>query len=67
VFQVYPGKVGELPAGAEIRWDRGISFHIYSQEGATIVCWQEMHLYRILITDASKEEAIRFAQASMER
>jgi anti-sigma factor RsiW len=65
VLQMHPGSLAELPAGAEIRWDRGRSFHIYAQQGATVVFWQESNICCALISDASAEETIRLAQASM--
>ena len=65
VFQMYPGNLAELPAGAEIRWDRGRSFHIYTQQGATVVFWQERNLCCSLISDASARETIELAQASV--
>jgi hypothetical protein len=65
VFQMYPGSLAELPADAEFRWDRGRSFHIYTRQGATVVFWQERNLCCALISDASGEETIRLAQASV--
>ena len=65
IFQLYPGSLVELPADAEIRWDRGRSFHIYERQGATVVFWQERNLCCALISDASAEETIRLAQASV--
>ena len=65
VFQMHPGKLAELPAGAEIRWDRGRSFQIYAQQGITIVFWQERNICCALISDASAEETIQLAQASV--
>ena len=65
VFQMYPGSLAELPADAEIRWDRGRSFHMYTRQGATVVFWQEGNLCCALISDASGEETIRLAQASV--
>jgi len=65
VFQMHPGSLAELPAGAEIRWDRGRSFHIYARQGSTVVFWQERNLCCALISDASAEETIRLAQASV--
>jgi len=64
VFQMYPGKTGELPAAAEIRRDRGFSFHIYAREGTTAVFWQEGDQCCVLLSDASPEEVVRLAQAS---
>ena len=65
VFQMHPGSLAELPPGAEIRWDRGRSFHIYAQQGITVVFWQERNLCCALISDASAEETIQLAQASV--
>ena len=65
VFQMHPGSLAELPAGAEIRWDRGRSFHIYARQGSTVVFWQERNLCCALISDASAEETIQLAQASV--
>jgi hypothetical protein len=65
VFQMHPGSLAELPAGAEIRWDRGRSFHIYAQQGTTVVFWQERNICCALISDASAEETIQLAQASV--
>jgi len=67
VFQVFRGNIGELPAGPEIRSDRGRSFHVYAYArlGATVVFWQEKNLGCVLISDASEEETIRLAQASL--
>jgi len=64
VFQMHPGSLAELPAG-EIRWDRGRSFHIYAQQGTTVVFWQERNICCALISDASAEETIQLAQASV--
>ena len=44
VFQTHPGSLAELPIGAKTRWDRGRSFHMYAQHGATVVYWQERNL-----------------------
>jgi hypothetical protein len=65
VFQMHPGSLAELPAGAEIRWDRGRRFHIYAQQGITVVFWQERNICCALISDASAEETIQLAQASV--
>jgi hypothetical protein len=67
VFQSYPGSIGELPGGAEIRQDRGRSFHVYTRYGATAVFWVEGNLCCALISDAPEEETIRLAQASAKR
>jgi len=65
VFEMHPGSIGELPAGADIRWDRGRGFHVYARQGTTVVFWQEKNLCCALISDASAEETIRLAQASV--
>jgi len=65
VFQMYRGSLAELPADAEIRWDRGRSFYIYARQGATVVFWHERNLCCALISDAFAEETIRLAQASV--
>ena len=64
-FQMHPGSLAELPADAEIRWDRGRSFHVYAQQGITVVFWQERNICCALISDASTEETIQLAQASV--
>jgi hypothetical protein len=64
-FQMHPGSLADLPPGAEIRWDRGRSFHIYTQQAATVVFWQERNLCCALISDASAGETIQLAQASV--
>ena len=65
VFQWYPGSIGELPGGAEVRRDRGRTFCIYKRHGATVVFWDENNLCCALVSDAPEEETIRLAQASV--
>jgi hypothetical protein len=64
IVQSYPGSIGELPGGAEIRQDRGRTFYVYTRHGATAVFWDESNLCCALISDAPGEETIRLAQAS---
>ena len=67
VFQTYPGSSQELPAAAEIRWDRGLSFHIYLWQDTTAVFWQEKDHCCVLVSEAAPEELVRLAQASANR
>jgi len=65
VFQVYSGNIGELPASPEIRSDREHRFHAYTHHGTTVVFWNENNLNWVLLSDASEEETIQLAQASV--
>ena len=64
VFQTYRGNTTELLSAAEIRRDRGLSFHIFARQGTTAVFWQEGDQCCVLVSDASPEEVVRLAQAS---
>jgi len=51
---MYPGNVAELPAGGEIRWHNGVSFHVYASAGTIAVFWQEKKLCCLLVGCSSR-------------
>lgn len=63
VCQMYPGNVSELPPAAEIRQERGFTFHIYRQNGLTAVFWQEREITCVLVSDIGSEEVLQLAIA----
>lgn len=63
VCVMYPGRLAELPAGAEEREHDGIRFRVYRAAGATLVFWQEGAVVCVLVSNADPEEAIQLAYA----
>lgn len=63
VCQMYPGNVSELPPAAEVRQERGFTFHIYRQSGLTAVFWQERDITCVLVSDINAEEVVQLAVA----
>ena len=61
--QMYPGKTTELPAGAVLRENKGIKFHIYQANGVTAVFWQEGTVVCVLASDIPMEEIVQLAFA----
>ena len=61
--QMYPGKTTELPAGAVLRENKGIKFHIYQANGVTAVFWQEGTVVCALTSDIPTEEVVQLAFA----
>ena len=61
--QMFVGRVAELPAGAVIRENKGIRFHVYETSGMTAVFWQEGAVVCALISDIPKEEVVQLAFA----
>ena len=61
--QMYPGKTTELPAGAVLRENKGIKFHIYQANGVTAVFWQEGTVVCVLASDIPQEEVVQLAFA----
>ena len=61
--QMFVGRVAELPAGAVVRENKGIQFHVYETSGLTSVFWQEGAVVCVLISDIPKEEVVQLAFA----
>ena len=63
VCQMFPGKVAQLPAGAERRENKGIEFFIYRKGGTTAVFWQEGAIVCALVSDIESENVTQLAFA----
>lgn len=63
VCQMFPGKVTQLPAGAEHRENKGIEFFIYRKGGTTAVFWQEGTIICALVSDIAPEAVTQLAFA----
>ena len=61
--QMFPGKVANLPAGAERRENKGIEFFIYRKNGTTTVFWQEGKIVCALVSDIDLEAVTQLAFA----
>ena len=61
--QMFVGQVAELPAGAVVRENKGIQFHVYETTGLTAVFWQEGAVVCALVSDIAKEEVVQLAFA----
>ena len=61
--QMFPGKVANLPAGAERRENKGIEFFIYRKNGTTTVFWQEGKIVCALVSDIDPEAVTQLAFA----
>ena len=61
--QMFVGRVADLPAGATVRENKGIQFHVYETNGLTAVFWQEGAVVCALVSDIPKEEVIQLAFA----
>ena len=61
--QMFVGRVTALPAGATVREDHGIRFHIYEAKGLTSVFWQEGAVVCALISDIPQSEVVQLAFA----
>ena len=61
--QMFVGRVADLPAGATVREDHGIQFHIYETRGLTSVFWQEGAVVCALISDIPQSEVVQLAFA----
>ena len=61
--QMFPGKVANLPAGAERRENKGIEFFIYRKNGTTTVFWQEGKIVCVLVSDIDPETVTQLAFA----
>ncbi len=61
--QMFVGRVAELPAGAVMRENKGIQFHVYETNELTSVFWQEGALVCALVSDIPKEEVVQLAFA----
>jgi anti-sigma factor RsiW len=64
ICQMYPGQTTELPqAGATLRENNGIRFHIYRAGGLTLAFWQEGAITCALASDGDSEEVVQLAFA----
>lgn len=63
VCQMFPGKVAQLPAGAERRENKGIEFFIYRSATVTAVFWQEGSIVCALASDIAPEAVTQLAFA----
>ena len=61
--QMFVGRVTALPAGATVREDHGIQFHIYETKGLTSVFWQEGAVVCALVSDIPQSEVVQLAFA----
>lgn len=61
--QMFPGKVAQLPAGAERRESKGIEFFIYRKNGTTTVFWQEGKIVCALVSNIDPEAVTQLAFA----
>jgi hypothetical protein len=61
ICQMYPGRVQELPGGAERLEHEGMVFSRYSRNGLTEVFWQEENVTCVLVSDAQPEETLSLA------
>ena len=61
--QMFPGEVGQLPAGAERRENKGIEFFIYRKNGTTTVFWQEGKIVCALVSNIEPEAVTQLAFA----
>jgi hypothetical protein len=58
----YRGKIDELPAATEIRWDRNLGYYVYLRPRVAAVLWQSQDICSGLVSDASVEEIVGLAQ-----
>ena len=65
VCQMYLGHVSELPAElrSSMRENNNIEFHVYSEQGLTMVFWQEGEVTCVLTSDIDPEEVVQLAFA----
>jgi anti-sigma factor RsiW len=63
VCVMYPGRLSELPPGADERLHQGIPFRVYRRGGVTLVFWQEGETVCVLVSGGASEEAIQLAYA----
>ena len=61
--QMFPGKVGELPAGAKRLVNKGIEFFIYRKARMTAVFWQEGAIVCALASDIESDNVTQLAFA----
>lgn len=63
VCEMYPGRVDELPTGANRRTNNGIEFHVFDRAGLTLAFWQEGDVVCVLVGGGPPEEVIQLAFA----
>lgn len=61
--RMYVGTTAQLPAGAVVRENNGIKFHIYENNGVTMVFWQEGTVVCALSSDIPSEQVVQLAFA----
>ena len=61
--RMYAGTTAQLPAGAVVRENNGIRFHIYENGGVTMVFWQEGAVVCVLNSDIPSEQVVQLAFA----
>lgn len=61
--EMFAGKVASLPAGAELRKNKGIQFRIYRSGKTTAVFWQEGAIVCVLVSDIPAEAVAQLAFA----
>ncbi len=61
--EMFAGKVASLPAGAELRENKGIQFHIYRSGTTTAVFWQEGTVVCVLVSDIPSGDVVQLAFA----
>ena len=61
ICQMFPGRTEELSGATELRDQNGIRFHIYRQNGQTLVFWQEAGVVCVLVSDLPAEDVIQLA------
>ncbi|MBM4270059.1 MAG: hypothetical protein FJ144_26235 [Deltaproteobacteria bacterium] len=66
ICQMFPGRIDDLPAGVEIRQEKGIEFRIFDRGGVTMVFWPEGGVVCVLAGDIAREELVQLAIAKAE-
>ncbi len=61
--QMFAGRMGELPAGAEHFSHGEISFAVYERSGMTAVFWAEGNVLCVLVSDLPRDEVVGLATA----
>ena len=63
VCQMFAGRVSDLPKGATLRENKGLTFHTYQRDGLTAVFWPEGAILCVLVSDQPPEQVVQLAFA----
>ena len=63
VCQMFAGRVSDLPKGATLRENKGLTFHTYQRDGLTAVFWPEGTVICVLVSDLEPEQVVQLAFA----